>query len=259
MNPLEFLEFGLADAIDILLIALALFFLYRRMKGTLAIQAIAGLIFIILVNVLVSLLGLTTLNFILEGMLDLGALAIIILFAPDIRRLLTDIGKNPALDRFFGKKGSADPLDEIISAVREMSQNRIGAILVFPKTATLQDLNDPGKEIDAKLTKEMLLTVFQKESVFHDGAAIIRNNRIESVRVTLPISKQGIDPKYGTRHRAGLGVTESNKALAVIVSEETGNIAIARDGTLEGKLTIQTLRARLTEYLLEEKPKVTKL
>lgn len=265
MNPFRFLDFGLVDLIDILLITGLLSFLYRRLKGTLAIQALAGLLLVILVNVVVNLLGFSTLNFILDGMLDLGALALIILFQPDIRKLLTDLGKNPALERMMGKEAQENPIDEVIAAVKELSQSKTGALLVFPKSETLAELNDPGKRIDALLTKDLLVSIFQKESRFHDGAAVIRGTRIESVRVTLPISKRRIgedqsgESRYGTRHRAGLGITETSKAMAVIVSEETGRIAVAVDGDLEGNHTIQTLRGKLTEFLLSQKKKVTKL
>jgi diadenylate cyclase len=133
-------------------------------------------------------------------------------------------------------------------------------LLVFPKSATLADLNDPGKPLDAVLSKELLVLIFQKDSRFHDGAAVIRGNRIESVSVTLPISKnQTIDRKYGTRHRAGLGISETSKAMAVILSEETGKISIALDGNLEGVPAIQQVRMKLTEFLLDERQKVTKL
>ena len=260
MNPFRFLDFGFVDLIDILLITALLLLLYKRMKGTLAIQALAGLLLVILLNVVVSLLGLSTLNFILDGLLDLGALALIILFQADIRKLLTDLGKNPALERWMHKTPSENPVSEVIEALKELSQANLGALLVFPKSATLADLNDPGKSLDAVLSKELLVLIFQKDSRFHDGAVVIRGNRIESVSVTLPISKnQTIDRKYGTRHRAGLGISETSKAMAIILSEETGKISIALDGNLEGVPAIQQVRMKLTEFLLDEKQKATKL
>lgn len=248
MISIWFLEFGIRDFIEVLIIALVLFYLYRWIRGTFAIQAAFGLIFIILINAAVSALGLTTINFILARILDVGVLAVFIIFQPEIRKLLYSLGQNTNLDRFFVRSNSDTVIDEVIDAVRTMSHSKTGALIVFARSSTLQDLVDVGVKLDARVDSSLLQTIFNKHTPLHDGAVVIRNDRIVAASCYLPISQNpNISSVFGTRHRAAVGITETNNVFVVVISEETGRISIARNGALTSGLTIQKLRHEMQQ------------
>lgn len=254
MIPIGFLEFGLKDLLETLVIALVLYYLYRWIRGTFAIQAALGLLFIILINAAVSLLGFTTLNFMLRSILDVGVLAVFIIFQPEIRKLLYSLGHNTTFNRFIGRAGSDTVIDEVIEAVKNMSHSKTGALIVFARSSSLQDLVDVGIKVDAKVNAQLLQTIFQKETPLHDGAVVIRNNRIVAASCYLPISQNpNISSVFGTRHRAAVGISETNNVFVVIVSEETGRISIAKNGALTSGLSIQKLRTEMEKSLGEEK------
>ncbi len=252
--PIGFLEFGLKDLLEVMVIALVLFYLYKWIRGTFAIQAALGLLFIILINAGVSLLGFATLNFMLRSVLDVGVLAVFIIFQPEIRKLLYNLGQNTSFDRFIGRTGSDSMIDEVINAVRNMAQTKTGALIVFSRTSSLQDLVDVGVKLDARVNAELIQTIFQRDTPLHDGAVIIRNNRIVAASCYLPISQNpNISTVFGTRHRAAVGVSEANNVFVVIVSEETGRISIAKNGALSSGLSIQKLRSEMEKNLGEGK------
>lgn len=254
MIPIGFLEFGIKDFIEVLIITMVLFYLYRWIRGTFAIQAAVGLVFIIIINAIVSALGLTTINFVLRGILDVGVLAVFIIFQPEIRKLLYRLGQNTNLDRFFVGSDSDTITDEVIDAVRNMSRTKTGALMVFARSSSLQDLVDVGVKLDATLNSELLQTIFNKHTPLHDGAVVIRNNRIVAASCYLPISQNpNISTVFGTRHRAAVGITETNNVFVVVVSEETGRISIARNGSLNSGLTIQKLRSEMQQALGHQK------
>jgi len=252
--PIGFLDFGLKDLLETLVIALVLFYLYRWIRGTFAIQAALGLLFIIVINAVVSLLGFTTLNFMLRSVLDVGVLAVFIIFQPEIRKLLYSLGQNTTFDRLMGRTGSESVIEEVITAVKNMAQTKTGALIVFAKSSSLQDLVDVGIRLDAKVNSELIQTIFQKDTPLHDGAIVIRNNRIVAASCYLPISQNpNISSVFGTRHRAAVGVSETNNVFVVIVSEETGRISIAKNGGLTSGLSIQKLRLEMEKAVGEEK------
>lgn len=246
MITIGFLEIGITDLIEIGIIALVLSFLYRWIRGTFAIQAALGLVFVILINAGVSLLGLSTLNFILRSVLDVGVLAVIIIFQPEIRKLLYSLGQNTSIDRFFSQGNTHSVIDEVITAVRNMAQTKTGALIVFSRSSSMQDLVDVGVKLDARVKSELLETIFKKESPLHDGAVIIRDSRIVAASCYLPISQNpNLSSVFGTRHRAAVGVSETNNVFVVVVSEESGRISVARNGNLTSGLSIQRLRTEL--------------
>lgn len=254
MIPIGFLEFGITDLIETTVIALVLFYLYRWVRGTFAIQAALGLVFVIMINAVVSFLGLTTLNFILRSILDVGVLAVLIIFQPEIRKLLYSLGQNTSLDRFFGRTSSVSVVEEVVTAVRNLSHSKTGALIVFARSTSLQDLVDVGVQLDARVKSEMLETIFQKDTPLHDGAVIIRNNRIVAARCYLPISQNpNLSSEFGTRHRAAVGISETNNVFVIVVSEETGRISVAQNGNLTSGLSIQKLRAEMEELFASGK------
>jgi len=245
--PIGFLEFGFKDLLETLIIAFILYYLYRWIRGTFAIQAAIGLLFIILINAAVSILGFSTLNFLLRSVLDVGVLAVFIIFQPEIRKLLYNLGQNTSLNRFFNQSSSDSLVEEVVEAVRNMSHSKTGALMVFSSNP-LQDLVDAGVPLDARVNAELLQTIFQKDTPLHDGAVVIRNNRIVAASCYLPISQNpNISSVFGTRHRAAVGVSETNNVFVVVVSEETGRISIAKNGALTSGLSIQKLRSELEE------------
>ena len=254
MIPIGFLDFGVMDFIETLLIAGVLVYLYQWIRGTFAIQAGIGIVLLVIINLGIRVLGFNTIDFILSGILDVGILAVFIIFQPEIRKLLYRLGQNTNLDRFFARPNSDEMIDEIIEAVKVMSKEKIGALIVFAKSSGLQDIIDVGISLDSKITKEMILTIFQKDTPLHDGAIIIRNDRIVAASAYLPISQNpNISSSFGTRHRAAVGVSETNNVLVLIVSEETGRISISRNGSLTSGLSIQKLRAEMEESFGSEK------
>lgn len=254
MIPIGFLEFGVKDFIETLIIAMALFYLYKWIRGTFAIQAAVGLVFVIILNALVSALGLTTINFILRSIMDVGVLAVFIIFQPEIRKLLYRLGQNTNLDRFFMRSNSETVIDEVIEAVKSMARTKTGALIVFARSSSLQDLVDVGVKLDAQVNTELIETIFNKETPLHDGAVVIRNNRIVAASCYLPISQNpNISSVFGTRHRAAVGISETNNVFVIVVSEETGRISVAQNGSLTSGLTIQKLRAEMQRVLGEQK------
>lgn len=212
--------------------------------------AFVGLIIIFLVNILVNALGFTTIHFILRNLLDVGVLAVFIIFQPEIRKLLYNLGQNTNIERFFRSNQDDSVMEEVIDAVRQMSRVKTGALIVFAKNSSLTDIIESGETIDARVNRRLLLTIFLKDTPLHDGAVIIRNNRIVAASCYLPISqKQNLSPVFGTRHRAALGVSENHNVFVVIVSEENGRISVARNGTLSSGLSVQQLREEMTENL----------
>ncbi len=247
-----FLEFGLKDLIETLIIACVIVLLYRWIRGSFAVPVAIGLLIVFVVNAIVSLFGLATINFVLRKLLDVGILAVIIIFQPEIRKLLYNIGQNTSLYKFFDRGGSFSVIEEVIEAVKSLSRNRTGALIVFSKGSPLNDLVDKGVELDARVSSELLLTIFNRETPLHDGAVIIRDNKIVAASAYLPISQNpNISSVFGTRHRAALGISEVNDVLVVVVSEETGRISIAQNGALTSGMTIQKLRYEMQKHLGE--------
>lgn len=254
MVSIGFIEFGIKDLLETLVIALVLYYLYRWIRGTFAIQAAAGLLFIVLLNIGVSVLGFSTLNFMLRSVLDVGVLAVFIIFQPEIRKLLYSLGQNTSFDRFVGRAGSDTMIREVIEAVRNMAQTKTGALIVFARSSSMQDLVDVGVRLDARVNAELLQTIFQKDTPLHDGAVVIRNNKIVAASCYLPISQNpNISTVFGTRHRAAVGISETNNVFVVVVSEETGRISVAQNGALSSGLSIQKLRAEMEKALGENK------
>lgn len=254
MFPIGFLKFGIMDFIETLVITGGLVYIYKLIRGTFAIQASIGIIVLIIANLVIRFLGFNTIDFILSGILNVGILAVFIIFQPEIRKLLYQLGYNANLDRLFARSSSDEMIEEVIKAVKYLSKEKTGALIVFARTSSLQDLVNVGINIDALVKSELLITIFKKDTPLHDGAVIIRENRITAASSYLPISQNpNLSSSFGTRHRAAVGISETNNVFVLIVSEETGRISIARNGSLTSGLTIQKLRLEMEEALGSQK------
>lgn len=240
----------LVDLIEIALVAYLLYKLYQLMRGTLAVSIFLGLMAIYIVQVLVSFFEMTMLQALFSALNDIAVLTIIILFQPEIRRVLLLLGQNPFLRRFVTSPAQQELIAEVVAAVDVMSRSRIGALIVFERTTGLRSYIETGELIQAKVSRDLLITVFYAQNPLHDGAVIIQDRRIEAARCILPVStSMRLSPHLGLRHRAAVGLTEQTDAFVVIVSEETGHISVSQNGELISNLTVNEFRTHLTEAL----------
>lgn len=256
---LSFLKFGVFDILDVLIVAFIIYQLYNLIRGTIAANIFIGLITIYLLYRVVNALEMRLLAGILGKFAEVGIIAVIIVFQQEVRRFLLLVGKNASLQRnkawwkyFFGKddveKNNYARIKPIIDACKTMKQSRTGALIVFTKYYDEQFYQNSCEVLDAKISKRMLETIFQKNSPLHDGAVVISENKIKSASCILPVTeKSDLPAQYGLRHRAGIGVTEANDATAIIVSEETGEISYAKQGRIKMDLSFAELEKLLNK------------
>lgn len=238
------------DLAEIAIVAYLLYKLYVWMRGTLAISLFLGLMAIYLVQVVVSAFEMKIFQALFGSLSEIFVLAVIIVFQPEIRRVLLLVGQNPLLRRFITSHGQEEMITETVEAVSMMSQRRIGALIVFERSTGLRNYIETGELLQAKVSRGLLITIFFAQNPLHDGAVIIRSRRIEAARCILPVStSMRLSPLLGLRHRAAVGLGEQTDAFVVVVSEETGHISVSENGELISNLTVDELRAHLTEAL----------
>lgn len=235
-----FINVRLWDILDVILVGLLFYGLYYLVKGTTAIKIFFGIVAIILILKVVTLLHMELLSYIFGAFVNVGIIALIIIFQPEVRRFLLSIGNTKIAEAFknlisglgFGYKGENNiDLDSICEACASMSQDKVGALILLVQENNLSDIVDTGVKIDAIISKPLLENIFFKNSPLHDGAMVISDNKIEAARCILPITQNTHLPgSYGLRHRAGIGVTENSDCIALVVSEETGSIRIIKGG-----------------------------
>jgi diadenylate cyclase len=246
-----FLEVTLTDVVDILLVAFIFYQLYRGMRGTIAAQILIGLVVIIVLSVIAQTVNLKAMGWILRTLSDIWVIAFIIIFQPEIRRLLSTIARN-RLVRLFIRLNVTESIEEISATALELSKKKQGALIIIARGTGMKSFTETGIALGAQISRSLLLSIFNPRSPLHDGAVIVNDRIIEAARCTLPLSSTTRigDLALGTRHRAGLGVTEQTDAVAVIISEETGAISIADNGELTHKISVKDLRKELRERLV---------
>ncbi|WP_314313120.1 diadenylate cyclase CdaA [Hoylesella saccharolytica] len=250
-------NFGIKDIIDIVLVALMLYYLYRLMKESRSLNVFIGIMFFILVWLLVSqVFEMRLLGGILDKLISVGMIALIILFQEEIRKFLYTLGAHQRVRSFMRLFSSNDnkakedkeTIIPIVMACMSMSRNKVGALIVIERGAPLDDIVDTGDKIDAKINQRLIENIFFKNSPLHDGAMIISKKRIKAAGCILPVShNQDIPRSLGLRHRAAMGISQSSDAIAVIVSEETGHISVAIRGQFKLRLSAEELESILTE------------
>ena len=255
------LTIRISDILDIAIMAFVLYKIFTLVQSTKAASLVKGLLIFLAALVLSSALHLNGINYI---MVNLGLLALIILFQPEIRRVLEQVGSR-RLVAFFIHEESASTMEQAIGqtvlACTEMSQSRTGALIVFEREILLDDMVRSGTVLDAAVSSELLKNIFFVKAPMHDGAVIVRNGRVLGAGCMLPLSKNvNLSRELGMRHRAGIGMSENADAVVVIVSEETGSISVAIGGMLKRHLKPETLANILRNELLpqeagEDKPK----
>ena len=240
----------LLDIIDILLVSYIIYRIILLIRGTRAVQMLAGIAVIIIIYFLSGKFELQTLHWLFKTFLGSILLVIVILFQADIRRALTQMGKTP----FHRTDDVAEKdLDEIVHAATYMARRRIGALMVIERDTGLRDYVDTGHRLDARLRSELLVAIFLPSSPMHDGGVIIHKGRIHSSGCLLPLSQnQRIDKRYGTRHRAALGLSEETDAVIIVVSEETQEISLVQQGRITIFQDEKTLAATLKTVLVPD-------
>jgi diadenylate cyclase len=244
------------DLLDVLVVSILVYEVLKLIRGTRAVQMALGGGVIGVLFYGSRLAHLETVNWLIRNLLGYFVFAIIVLFQSDIRRALAHLGRAPFF-RYLAKTESAEEsIEELIVAAGMLSDQHIGAIIVIERQIGLRNYVEGGIPLDAVMTYDLLLSIFQPSSPLHDGAVIVQEDRIAAAACFLPLT---VNPKLGkelgSRHRAAIGLTEENDAVAVVVSEETGSISVVSDGQIERGLDADTLRARLRSMLLQSKPR----
>jgi diadenylate cyclase len=243
------------SVIDILLAAGIIYQLFALIKGTRASLMLLGVLALAVAFYLSRLSDLQTVNWLISTLLPYAAFALIVVFAPEIRQVLARLGRKVALTR---GSANAEAYDDIVLAANLFSQNQTGALIVIEREIGLRTYIESGVLLDAQLSYDLLATIFRPSAPLHDGAAIVQRDRIAAAACFLPLSMNPVlSTQLGTRHRAGIGVTEETDAIAVIVSEETGSISLAVGGAIERDLTVDQLRDRLGSLLRRYVPPST--
>ena len=246
---------GVADTLDILLVAFLIYELTGFIRKTNTARLAKGIVILLVIFGLSNLLGLKMISFLLGRSFELGLFALIILFQPELRRLLEKMGSSSRLSGLFGSEFSGANLEGAITqtvlACSSMSETRTGALIIFERDNQLSEQMRTGTHLDAEVTAELLKNIFFVKAPLHDGAVIIRDGRIASAGCMLPMSGNlNLSKDLGMRHRAGIGMSERSDAVVLIVSEETGAISIAVDGMLKRHLTRETAETLLRRELL---------
>ncbi len=261
MNQFDFIDISITDVLDILLVALLLFYLYKLVKGTVAINIFIGIVIIYFIWKITDLLNLDVLSNILGNFISVGFFALIVVFQQEIRKFLLLIGSTNFASRrnvikyfnFLNQDKSLLKvnLTVLLSSCEKMALEKTGAIIVLERENSLEFVKETGEKANIELTKEILETIFFKNSPLHDGAIIIKDNFVTATRVVLPVSESSSIPtRFGLRHRAGFGITEKTDALAIVISEQSGKISYIKNGEFYSFKNIDDLRRLLTEDLL---------
>lgn len=250
-----FVPFTFIDFIDIILVAAIMYWIYRATKGTNAPYIITGIIIIYLLWVVVKTLNMELLSTILGQFISVGVIALIIVFQPELRRFLQMIGMRQKgfnfITRIFstGDDIPSTNLVPIVNACTEMAATKTGALIVIGQQSDLRLITEGGIAVDARISTPLLKNIFFKNSPLHDGAVVIEGDRIVAAKCILPVTQSAVPKSYGTRHRAAIGMSEISDAIILVVSEETGGLAIAHGGQLRRDIPPEALQQTLQRYL----------
>ena len=257
---LEFLHFSWSDILDILMVALIIFLIFRWIRGSTAINIFIAIIIVLLVRVIAEALGMKMMSSLLGTLIDMGAVALVVIFQPEVRRFLNSLGRKaettlqrPGFLQWLFPSWRSRQVDtrairEITEACREMSAQKTGALILIQHKNSLEDIIATGDVVDAEIGRRLIMNIFFKNSPLHDGAMVIGGNRIIAARCTLPITERtDLPARYGMRHKVAIGISEQCDADVIVVSEETGGISFVRSGQMSSIDTINTLNLLLGE------------
>ena len=259
-----FLEISWTDLIDVSLVAILLYQVYKLLRGSIAMNIFFGILALYLIYLLVKALQMELLATILGQFMGVGVLAMIILFQPELRKFLlligrtTDINKEgflKSLTRWGNRMESETEVQEVIEAIKTLKASRTGALIVFSRDSELKFYAETGDRLDAEVSKRLLLSIFSKNSPLHDGAVILHQGRIRAARCVLPVSENDHLPAhFGLRHRSAVGMSELTDTLVLAISEETGRLILARNGKILQGLKLNQVEQKIKEYLNNQEP-----
>lgn len=248
--------------IDIALVAALLYQVYKLLKGSVAIKIFLGFLSLYLIYLLVQAIRMELLTILLGQFMGVGVIAAIIIFAPEFRKFLLILGRSSILSNdngwkdmlFFWRKkeNSGFNISPIIDAAKVLAGSNTGALIVISSTVELKFYAESGDILDAELSKRLLISIFNKHSPLHDGAVIIHKGKIKAARCILPVTEREVPAQFGLRHRAGIGMSEATDALILVISEETGQISMAKNGKVLHNLSFQEVREIINDYLNNE-------
>lgn len=254
-NPWEII----ALILDVIVVGFLIYEFVRIAKKSKVWQLVKGIAFLIIITFLSGILKLRILNFIMTSIMTYGVIAMLIIFQPELRRALEQLGSSNTFSKIFGidtslKARTKEDIYRTVIAVEELAKHKTGALIVFERDIKLQDIIDTGVIMDSEISPQLLCNIFVPNTPLHDGAVIISNNKISSAACILPLADdKDIARELGTRHRAAIGISKESDAIAVVVSEETGKISIAKDGTLIADVKDDALKHILIKYIVTAK------
>ncbi len=246
---------GITDILDVLIVAFLAYKVLGFIRETRAEQLAKGILVFFLATFGSYVFNLYTLHYILSNMLQVGLIALVVIFQPELRRALEHLGRSKITTVFsqVDKDEAKQMIGEFVRAIESMSASRTGALIVIERETLLNDIVETGTIIDARVSEQMIGNIFYEGSPLHDGALIVRGDRLYAAGCVLPLTQnKGLNKELGTRHRAGIGITENSDALTLIVSEETGVVSIAQDGKLTRFLDMKTVEKMLLNIYLEK-------
>jgi diadenylate cyclase len=258
-----FLEVSLVDFIDIGLVSILLYQIYKLIRGSIAVNIFLGILALYLVYLIVRAAQMELLATILGQFMGVGVLAMIILFQPEIRKFLLVIGRGTEFrENFFrtlanwrNQYQEDFDVDQIIEAAKTLKASKTGALIVFSRDTELKFYAETGDALDAKVSKRLLMSIFNKNSPLHDGAVIVFKGRIKAARCVLPVSENdNLPPNFGLRHRAAVGMSENTDTLIMAISEETGRLVLARNGKYLRSLKLRQVETKILQYLHNDEP-----
>lgn len=244
--------------LDVLIVLYLAYAVIKMLKGTRAMQLLKGIALLLIINALSEFLSLNILHYILNSIMTYGVLLIIVVFQPELRKALEQVG-NTNIKKILEFEDEEEPscVEEVVKAAEEMAKQSIGALMVFERDISLGDYIHTGVAMGSKVSKELLINVFIPDTPLHDGAVIIKDNKIQAASCILPLTdKESIDRIFGTRHRAAIGVTENTDAVVVVVSEETGAISLAIGGKIIRDISGEQLRKELAKRVSRPKKNI---
>lgn len=248
--------------VDLAVVSYIIYKCVKLLKGTRAIQLIKGIIILVFATALSDFLSLNILHYLLSSIMTYGVLVAIVVFQPELRKALEQVG-NANIKKFLYLDDEVDEpscIDNVVEAATDMASHKVGALIVFERETSLEELTRTGVILDSKTSKELLINVFVPDTPLHDGAVIIRDNKMVAASCILPLTdKVTLDRIFGTRHRAAIGVTESTDAIAVVVSEETGTISLAVEGKIIRNISPEQLKKDLKKRLAKPKKPINYL
>jgi diadenylate cyclase len=248
----EFIRTNWTAGVEILIIAVVLYYIYGYLRGTRGARILIALALIFLTLTLLSqLFNLTVIGWLLRSFSVFLAIALVVIFQPELRRVLTDLGTHHFFTSSFQQR---ETVEEITDAVFELAGKGFGALIAIQREISLRQLAETGIALDCNFSKELVLTIFQPKTVLHDGGLIVHNDIIVAAGCIFPLTqREDLDRNLGLRHRAGLGLSEEADAVAIVVSEETGQVSVCHNGIIERNLNVDKFRRLLTRLVLLEK------